>query len=506
MGRLGWKKFAAAAAAAAAILGSIALPAQAAPVGEAAAAIFNAAKAEAAASGEPAPSAESLSNLELFLTEIEFRGGEDPVTAYKEVLKSAISGPQQSRGVTSSIEDVADLWQEFFSEGNPQAGTTLGAVLFPFLSSNGYCEGDPMSKEGAVCAFAANGEGADVTASLGENQGASAKAGNLRKVRHLPAGSDLAKAIALGHSGRTSAGSVSSKALISDRDGDTGFGSLEYSYLGIPINARYGYIYSFRYSCGTSCRASAVGVGAINGRYLLVGSDTVFASAGVAIYCDFNCALGGAWKIIRGASSGDLISYALRKGDKRHPDLLSTPTAILAQLPECGVVPAVHSVSPLFLALNTVEYKLPFDIGVPLKFGTYNQTPPTAWARLLATNLFPRPTRLSQKIGRVGIAANDDPETFTLWVPMAFTLAHYEFSRLRAWDFNIIFGAAENAKLCGPRINGQSFLYPGPTLDFVNGNQIWYWSAKPSGVADYGLPWMTVMFGFRGTNADDTDQ
>lgn len=377
----------------------------------------------------------------------------DAAETYASVLAKSWQG---SIGNTQEmIERVRPLATNFLLGSNGEDGLAMGQALLPYMIEGGYCSGEPTSADGALCAFTFGTEAASIAAELGEVS-----------VKRVDPDSTLGGILA-----------ATGPQLPLPTASAMASPAPSYSYMGITIRAPYAYYYIYRWRCYTSCRASVAAYGAVNGKYLTVGSDMVFASASAALYCDFWCSVGTAWAALNGR---DFIKYALTHGDKRHPAVQGASKAIHAIATGCGAEPTAYSASPAYLALKDQAYELPYDLGVKIKFGTYYQTS-TANPTLATPNLYPLYSSWK--------AAS--PGTYLTW--------DYNFSKLVAWYFNIIFAAVDNADvagLCRYYVPMSTFV-PGATGG-AYGSQFWLWSGSASGDSDYGFPGAKVMFGFSG--------
>lgn len=373
------------------------------------------------------------------------------------------------------IPKVRNHIANFFMNRDGNSGLALGMLLFPYMEEAGLCSGAVSSEAGVECALTIGSEGADVSA-----------AGTYGDVQRVNLASTIGKILsrALGRS----------EAQLSDSGDDYIRGEEIYTFLGFPITAEYGAYYRFKYRCQTSCRASAEGFGAIRGKYLFVGSDSVFASAAAAIYCDFFCSLGA---LADAVSEGDVVAHVLDKGDKRYPVMSLYPKARHTILPACGMAFGVAQASPAHYVLANADFDLPYDVGVDIEFGTnYQDEYDAELLKHVALAADPKPSALLsyeiyqpedvlfggsntnlnyvQRMGRIVGGAG---------AAIALLGQQFNFTQSVAWRFNVIFVAVNKlnpiGNACWANVKRSSL---GSTISsaYVSGSQFWTWQQTGS--------------------------
>lgn len=406
----------------------------------------------------------------------------DPIAEYAQTLLDLSLG-KTPVPVAELVPQLTTRLTGFFLNRDGNAGLEMGALLYPYMEEAGLCERKAGSNgsEGVICQFTFGTEGANIAALT--------DAGEIPYVSPDSVLGQILSAVVPG-------GTVGTTATTKTGYGS---GSTTYNLLGVPIAARYAYYYAWQYNCGSSCRASAAGYGAINGTYAAVGADTVFAAAGAALYCGWNCLLQVGWDYLNGRN---LLTSVLNRGDKRYQEIHAPAKAVHALIPACGTVPASYAASPAHYLLENMDIELPYDTGVDIKFGTYFQKPnANGQGAALFPNLDPGPpTRTHYKtLNSNAVSTSPAGQTLgSLGAKLAVVGYEYEFTQLQSWAFDIIFAAADSAtstvpSTCYSRVPASMF---GMGSGYASGDVMWFYQgfAKPN--EDYDLPTISMGIGF----------
>jgi len=401
-----------------------------------------------------------------------------PTAEVARVLSNALLNRLAALPVQQAAEELAPKLIGFLANHNGEDTLAVGMMLYPYMQQAGLCSGDISSEEGTNCAF--------VFGSKRFNMAASSKTKAIPRVSPT---SLLGQLLTTALSGPQ--GSVTADGIYNQHGDGWVDGTMTYTYAGglVKITGDYGATYQFQIHCTESCRASAAGYGAINGQYLATGSDMVFAAAAAGLYCSFTCSIETGWKAL---NNKDAIGYALRHGEKRYQPAHGVSYAYEVIAEGCGVLPGVYSLSPAYLALKNTDFDLPYDIGVPIKFGTYAQAIiPTDYEADMepnptdtTTKYFPSTTTAQSILGIVG--------------KVAVRSHSYRFNELGTWNFDVIFAAVENTdtlQICNVRVPISAYV-PG-AVGYADGNQFWVWHGGASS-GDYDLPEVNVIIGFNG--------
>lgn len=426
------------------------------------------------------PDSSELEQLAEFLAATGFdTTSENPIAEYSRVLLEA-SLSQEHLPAEQVISELSTRLPGFLFNRNGDDGLRMGMLLYPYMEEAGLCDRHASSAEGegVICQFAFATPGANIAAVAEQGQ-----------VPLVDPSSALGQVLMAAMPG----GSVGIAA-----SGKSGYGegTTQYSYLGVPISAWYAYYYAWQYNCGSSCRGSAGGWGAIKGTYAGVGADTVFAAAGAALYCGWNCILEAGWDYING---DDLLTSVLHRGDKRYDQIHEPAKAVHALVPACGTVPGSYAASPLHYMLENADYELPYDVGIDIEFGTYFQRPnESGTGPAMFPNLDPGPpTKTHYKVlsNQIGLTA---PLVGNTGAKLAIVGYEYSFTELRSWFFDIIFAAANSATssvptTCYARVPASIF---GMGNGYAFGDTMWFYQGFAKSGEDYDLPTISVGIGF----------
>ena len=381
---------------------------------------------------------------------------------------------------------VSKRLQGFLLNRSGNDGLELGALLYPYMDQAGLCKKSSSATEGesVLCQFAFATDGANIAAVTDKG-----------KIPLVSLTSTLGKILSLALQGN--GGGISTQAT--EKSGQ-GTGSAKFNLLGLPlINAPYAYYYAYQYNCNTSCRGSVAGYGAIKSTYAAIDSDTIFAAAGAALYCNWECILGSGWDYLNGKN---LVNSILSRGDKRYQEIHYPAKAVHAIVPACGTIPGSYAASVPHMVLSNTTIDLPYDAGVDIRFGTFFQRPnennagaivfpnldpgpPTKTHYKILNNVQTGATTLGNVLGNIG--AN-----------VAVVGFEYSFEQLQSWSFDIIYAAAFSgtssiAAACNPRIPASLF---GMGNAIAEGDTVWFYQGFSKTNEDYDLPTISVGIGF----------
>lgn len=425
-------------------------------------------------------SSSELEQLAEFLTTAGFdTTSADPIAEYARTLLDA-SLSQERLSAEQLIPELSERLRGFFLSRDGDDGLRMGMLLYPYMEEAGLCErsADSEGGEGVICQFTFGTPGANIAAVTEQGE-----------VPFVSPDSTLGQILMAAMPG----GSVGIAASGSSGYGE---GTTQYSYLGVPISAWYAYYYAWQYNCGSSCRGSAGGWGAVKGTYGGVGADTVFAAAGAALYCGWNCLLEAGWDYLTG---DDLLTSVLNRGDKRYDQIHEPAKAVHALVPACGTVPGSYVASPLHYMLENADYELPYDIGIDIEFGTYFQRPnESGTGPAMFPNLDPGPpTKTHYKVLSNQIILTN-PLVGNTGAKLAVVGYEYAFTELRSWFFDIIFAAADSATssvptTCYARVPASLF---GMGNGYAFGDTMWFYQGFAKSGEDYDLPTISVGIGF----------
>lgn len=420
-------------------------------------------------------------------TDFDFQS-EDRIGELGRVAADALL-TRQSASLIDMASQLSERLHGFYFDRNGDDGIALGMMLFPYLQEAGLCRGEAASEDGISCTFTFGSDGVDA---VGYSGGVS--------VPRVESSSTLGQALQTALIGPT--------AVLSDLRATNQAAAANWTGPGdIPIETQYAYYYQWKVSCSTSCRAAIIGYGAIRGKYLFVGSDSVTAAAAGALYCSFSCTIGTIWASLNGR---DGIAYALNTGDRRVTRAQTSSKAVHAVIPACGLVMAPKAASVGYIALQNADFELPYDIGVDIEFGTYYQRKNlnALTAPVASTFVEPEPTLIftsplgddnwqspSQNlplVPRVGHALG----AYAAWLALAGF--EYQFNDIYSWRFNIMFAAVNKVNAlddaCFTTVPLRAFGdYWAPGT--VQGSQFWYWRGGWY-YGDYGFPEIFFAAGF----------
>jgi hypothetical protein len=366
----------------------------------------------------------------------------------------------------------------FFSTGDGDHAAAAMTLLIAAAWDAGLCQGDPLSKEGAKCAFGYGSPGTDLVGEVADGVN-----GAKRAIPLLSDDSPIARLIT---------SSCQQANLTSDSSQGVSAESSTAPPPAFCLGKQKGYWWYYQYSCDwlDGCRASGEVFGAITGEYLVSAADTLAAVIPVALRCNTGCVIKSGIEYIF-SNDQSFVELVLKNADKRTRRVHEGGELKHYEATSCGVMPAPYTGRPTYDYLKKTQYRLPFDKGVVFKLGTYYQRPPFktyvngSYYDLTtpqSQNMYPAPT-----YAFTTNQASPRMQAYKHW--------WYNFTDVQGWMFNLVYSATDdydNLNTCAIYIP----LYSYPTAPQVYGKEIWTWHGVGHNESDYGLPtfWWGVGF------------
>lgn len=434
----------------------------------------------------PAQSASAL----LALLQVDERVAQAPALTKDLVARVVLDDFVRAKTSVKEAQALADLHVKKLPIAlDPESATRLLEILVPYVQAEGFCSGDPLSVEGASCAFFyAPAEFGGEISFAGAYE--SPQDGALVNIPTASATSAVYEIL----SGCTDGNEfcalsplssllspVQTMAFTSGSVSGSDSGTRDANYSTFRVRVPWAAWWYFKYTCTFSCKVWGEIYAAGNIQYLANASDSFAAHLPMVLYCSGSCywhtvgdyildALG-----FQHAPSGqEMLDFMVDHADHRYGQIRQSGSYLRHIEKSPCMIAQPYETRPAYRYFQEWKSDLPYSQFVDWDFQTNFQeqsTSPTT--ALMSTNMVPLPTSATgptPQINQSFLANLQTPVT----VDRTWT---YNFTEVRGWMANLIFAGADNAAYptnpCGTDLSwiwhGQasSGKYSMPTVDWT---------------------------------------